>query len=134
MRTYNLFISHSWKHKDDYNHLVNLLNNKKYFSYSNYSVPEEDPIIGVRTDRELKEAIRNQMIHASCVIALAGVYCTPSKWINYEIELAKELGKKIIAVVPWGNERISDVVRDAADIKVRWDTDSIVNAIREVCD
>lgn len=67
---------------------------------------------------------------ASCVIILAGVYSTYSKWINIEIELARKMGKTIIAVEPWGSERTSAVVKNAADEIVRWNSDSIVRAIR----
>ena len=128
--TYNLFISHSWAHSDNYDGLVNLLNSNPYFDYKNYSVPKDDPIHNARNDHQLKEAIRNQMRHASCVLILAGVYSTYSKWINIEIELAKDLNKKIIAVEPHAAERISSVVKNAADVIASWRTDSIISAIR----
>ena len=70
---------------------------------------------------------------ASCIIILAGVYATYSKWINIEIELAKSMNKKIIAVQPWAAERTSMVVKNSADRIVKWSTDSIVDAIRELC-
>lgn len=128
--TYNLFISHSWTYSDAYDKLVGLLDAKPYFSYKNYSVPKNDPIHNATYDYQLKAAIRNQMQHASCVLILAGVYSTYSKWINIEIELAKEMGKKIIAIEPWGSERTSTVVKNAANKTVKWNTDSIVDAIR----
>ena len=65
----------------------------------------------------------------SCVLILAGVYATYSKWINIEINLAKLMGKKIIAIQPWGAEKTSTVVKNAAGV-VGWNTNSIVNAIR----
>ena len=70
------------------------------------------------------------MQHASCVLILAGVYATYSKWINIEIELAQQMNKTIIAIEPWGSEKTSIVVKKAADKIVRWNTDSIVAAIR----
>ena len=105
--TYNLFISHSWTYGDAYDRLVDMLNAKPYFSYKNYSVPKYDPIHNVSNDYQLKEAIRRQMQPASCILILAGVYSTYSKWINIEIELAQSMGKKIIAIEPWGAERTS---------------------------
>ena len=51
-------------------------------------------------------------------------------WINIEIELAKSMNKKIIAIEPWGSERTSSVVKTAAYKIVKWNTDSIVSAIR----
>lgn len=128
--TYNLFISHSWTYGDAYDRLVDMLNAKPYFSYKNYSVPKYDPIHNVSNDYQLKEAIRRQMQPASCILILAGVYSTYSKWINIEIELAQSMGKKIIAIEPWGAERTSSKVKSATHSIVRWNTDSIINAIR----
>lgn len=128
--TYNLFISHSWTYGDAYDRLVDMLNAKPYFSYKNYSVPKYDPIHNVSNDYQLKEAIRRQMQPASCILILAGVYSTYSKWINIEIELAQSMGKRIIAIEPWGAERTSSKVKSVAHSIVRWNTDSIINAIR----
>lgn len=127
---YNLFISHSWTYSDQYQRLINLLDSKYGFNYRNYSVPKDGPIHNAGSDYLLRQAIERQMKPASCVIILAGVYSTYSKWINIEIELARKMGKKIIAVEPWGSERTSAVVKNAADEIVRWNSDSIVRAIR----
>lgn len=128
--TYNLFISHSWTYSNAYEGLIRLLDAKSYFSYKNYSVPKNDPIHNAYYDYQLREAIRRQMQNASCVLILAGVYATYSKWINIEIELARSMGKRIIAIQPWGAERTSAVVKNAADTIVGWNTNSIVTAIR----
>lgn len=127
---YNLFISHSWTYSDAYEKLINLLNSVSDFSYRNYSVPKNDPIHNAPYEYQLKAAIRNQMQHASCVLVLAGVYSTYSKWIKIELELAAEMGKKIIAIEPWGSERTSAIVKAYADRIVKWQSSSIVNAIR----
>ena len=63
-------------------------------------------------------------------MVLAGVYSTYSKWINIEIEIARSLGKKIIAIEPWASERTSQFVKNNADYIVRWNIDSIVSVIR----
>ena len=128
--TYNLFISHSWTYSDAYEKLVNLLNADPYFTYKNYSVPKNDPIHNAVYDYQLKAAIRNKKQHASCVLILAGVYSTYSKLINIEIQLALEMGKKIIAIEPWGSERTSVKVKNSANAIVKWQTSSIVQAIR----
>jgi len=131
--TYNLFISHSWAYGDAYDKLIVLLDSKGgYFPYKNYSVPRNDPIHNAPNQVALRAAIERQIRPASVVVILAGVYSTYSKWINVEIELAKQLGKPIIAIEPWGSEKTSKAVKDAADKIVKWQTDSIVNAIREI--
>ena len=129
-KTYHLFISHSWAYSDAYDKLVRMLNNASNFSYKDYSVPKNDPIHNASNVAQLKAAIRNQMQHASCVLILAGVYSTYSKWINIEIELAREMNKTIIAIEPRGAQRTSLVVKQAADKVVGWNTNSIVSAIR----
>ncbi|PPA00796.1 molecular chaperone Tir, partial [Pseudomonas sp. MWU12-2312b] len=64
-------------------------------------------------------------------LIMAGMYSAYSKWINKEIEIAKRMGKVIIAIKPFGAERISTVVRDAAHAECAWNTNSIVSAIRQ---
>ena len=135
MKTYNLFVSHSWRYGDAYDRLINLLNSRPYFSFRDYSVPKDDPIHGANNDTQLRRAIRNHMTPCHIVLIMAGVYSTYSKWINIEIDLAQKgfvNPKPIIAIRPWGNENISSVVRSAADKLVDWNTESIVTAIREL--
>ena len=127
---YNIFISHSWSYSYTYQELISLLDSNPYFKYKDYSVPKDDPIHGANSDEKLKQAIKNQMQHASCVLILAGVYSTYSKWINIEISLAKALNKKIIAVEPWGSEKTSRIVKNNADEIVKWQSSSIIRAIR----
>ena len=129
---YNLFISHSWTYNNTYEDLTKLLNNASYFSYKNYSVPKDDPIHNANNDRELYNAIEEQIIHASVVLILAGVYSSYSKWIDKEIEIAQNLNKPILAIEPWGSEKTSAKVKNSADRIVRWNTDSIVSAIRNI--
>ena len=134
MKTYHLFISHSWTYTDAYKKLVNLLDQAKNFKYHNYSIPKDDPA-HVGSDRELSEAIRNQMQPCGTVLVLAGVYASHSKWIDKEIKIARSSfsgPKPILAIEPWGSEKTSQMVKDNADQIVGWNTKSIVSAIREL--
>ena len=93
-----------------------------------------DPIHNARNDTKLRRAIRDKMSPCHVVLIMAGVYSTHSKWINIEIDLATSgflEAKPIIAVAPWGSEHISQPVQLAADKVVRWNTESVVGAIRE---
>ena len=129
---YNIFISHSWTYSNAYTRLTELLDEAKYFQYKNYSVPKDDPIHNANNSKELYEAIRNQEKYANVVIILAGVYASYSKWIDKEIEIAQQLGKPILAIEPWGSEKTSLKVKNAANKVVKWNTSSVVNAIREL--
>lgn len=135
MKTYNLFISHSWSYSPAYENLVKLLSQRPYFSYHNYSVPKDDPIHTNGTDRQLYNAIKNQMLPSSVVLIVAGVYAAYSKWIDKEIYIAQKeflSPKPIIAIRPRGNKRMSTKVTYAADKIVGWNTESVVSAIREL--
>jgi len=128
--TYHLFISHSWKYGDAYNKLNKLLTGRSYFNYINHSVPSTNPIVGANTDRELSIKISNKVRGCHSVLMMAGVYSTYSQWINKEIEIAQSWNKPIIGIAPWGQERLSSVVQNSSVYIARWNTDSIVQAIR----
>lgn len=134
-KTYNLFISHSWAYSNAYEGLIELLNKDSSFSYKNYSVPKNDPIHNAKNDKELYEAIKKQISPSSVVLILAGVYSSYSKWIDKEIEISKNgftSVKPIIAIEPWGSEKTSAKVKNNADKIVKWQSSSIISAIKEL--
>ena len=59
--TYNLFVSHSWAYGDAYEKMTKMLDGKGYFSYQNFSVPQNDPVHTNGTDKQLYEAIKNKI-------------------------------------------------------------------------
>jgi hypothetical protein len=127
-----LFISHSWTYGDTYDKLVGFFNEYPYFQWSDYSVPQNDPIHTTGSDEKLYEAIKNKIALVNCVVILAGVYSTYSKWIKKEIGISKNVfSKPIVAVEPWGSEKTSTIVKTNADVIVKWNSSSIVGAIRK---
>lgn len=126
---YRIFISHSWAYSSDYDKIESFLR-QEGISFYNHSVPKSDPVHTNGTDKQLSDAIEAKIKGCSCVIILAGVYSTYSKWINKEIEMAKKYKKPIIAVQPWGAERTSIVVKNAATVIVGWNAKSVANAVR----
>lgn len=135
VKTYNIFLSHSWSYSDVYENLIKLLEKAPYFSFKDYSVPKNDPIHNAPNSQALYEAIKNQMIPCHVVLIMAGVYATYSAWIKKEIKIANtefSNPKPIIAVKPWAQTNISSVVVENANKIVGWNTDSIVSAIREL--
>jgi hypothetical protein len=132
-KIYNLFISHSWTYGDAYDKLVAMLDSASNFQYRNYSVPKDDPVHNAANVEELYQAIKTQMSFCHVVLIISGVYASYSKWIDREIRCAsRDFSKPIVAIRPWGSERTSQNVEDAATKTVAWNTDSIVSAIREV--
>lgn len=71
------------------------------------------------------------MAPCRCILILAGVHATYSKWISKEIEIAKSMKKRIIAIEPFGSEHTSSYVKENADIIVKWRGKSIKDAIEQ---
>lgn len=128
-KTYRLFISHSWSYGDAYHKVVNMIK-KQGIEFYDHSVPRHNPIHTNGTDKELHDAIEAKMKGTSCILILAGVYASYSKWIQKEIAIAQSQGKAIIAIEPWGSEKTSKVVKDNANEIVKWQASSIANAIK----
>ena len=129
VKTYSIFVSHSWDHSNDLVSLHNLLSSRGYFYYDSQEVTKNNPINSVNAiyiKQQLKERIKNSDI----LLALAGIYASHSDWMKWEIETARALGIPIVGIIPRGQERISKVVFDNSIIDIRWNTESIVQAIR----
>ena len=76
-----------------------------------------------------KEAIFKQISMSHVIVIPTGMYATYSKWIQKEIEGSSDFGKPILAVNPWGQERTSNVVTNAAKNTVGWNKQSVIEGI-----
>lgn len=126
-----LFISHSWSYSERYTSMVNLLNNRLYFSWNNYSVPVDkgfDPM----SKFQLKEQLRLQIRPVNCVIIIGGMWTNHSDWIQFEMDFAKEIGKPVLGVRPRGARIMPAAVSVGSDKIVSWNADSIVAGVREI--
>ena len=129
-KTYSVFISHSWDHVDDLKNLRNLLEKRGYFHVEFEEASPEEPINSENSAyirRRLKEKISNSDI----VLGIAGMYASYSDWMKWELDTAIAGEVPIVGVIPWGQERVSSVVSSRAKECVRWNTESIVEAIRK---
>jgi hypothetical protein len=131
LKTYVGFISHAWDYHDDYARLEGMLRNAPNFQFRNSSVPKTDPIPTPITTQKLSTALAEQIRITNIVLILSGMHAVHSNWIEEEIAIAARYQKPIIGVVPWGQQRVPQVVQLAAKEMVRWNTDSIVAAIRK---
>ncbi len=128
-KTYNLFISHAWHRNEHYSKIVEWLNGSG-LTWRNYSVPEHDPI-DAKNPTKLRQMLTNQINPSSAIIILAGMYAAYSDWIDYEIGEARRMGKVIIAVEPWGQERTPTKIQNCAHVTVGWNSASVIKAVKE---
>ena len=132
LKTYDLFISHAWKYVDEYDRFITLLDAAPNFTYRNYSAPPDKPLsfTGRINKGVLAEKLANQIRPVNAFIMLSGMYYNYHEWMQVELDLAKEYNKPIVAVAPWGSQQMPSDIYNIADVRVRWNTNSIISAIR----
>lgn len=134
-RTYDLFISHPWCPDEEYNRLEMLLKRATDFKWRNHGVPDHDDQLDPHKEygrKALKSELEIQIKDVHCVVILVGMYRTHPEWILEELSIARRYGLPVIAVLPEDEDgrlplAISCEVRET----VRWDADSVVDAIRK---
>ena len=129
-KTYSIFISHSWQNSDALVNLRRLLNDRGYFSVEFEEVSKDEPINSSNA-YYIKKRLAEKIGNSDVVLGLAGIYASHSDWMEWELEKALELDVPIVGVIPRGQERISTIVSSRSKIDVRWNTESIVAAIRD---
>lgn len=132
LKTYVVFISHAWRYHDDYERLVNLLDNADLFKWRNSSVPKTDAFDKSLSNKQLISALDEQIRISNVVVMLSGMYAAHSEWMQTEINISAKYAKPIVGVLPWGSDRVPVAIQQAASEIVKWNTQSIVNAIRKV--
>lgn len=128
-KVYKIFISHSWQYTDTLEALRNLINARGYFSAS-YEESTRDKPINSDDESYVKRRLAQKISDSDIILALAGIYASHSSWMEWELDKAIKLGTPIVGVIPRGQERISTVVSSRAVATVRWNTESIIAAIR----
>ena len=134
-RQIHVFISHAWAYSEDYETLASWIFQEPWsvgqaaLDFRDYSVPRHDPIHDARNDRELRDAIVNQLYRSHVVVIPTGMYATHSRWIQTEIDGANEYEKPILAVIPRGQQRRSGVVVDNASAEVGCNKQSVIDGI-----
>ena len=129
-KDYKIFVSHSWAHSDDLTALQTLLNGRGYFNFE-FTEASKDVPINSENATYVKSRLKNKIINSDIVLALAGVYASHSDWMIWELDTAVSNNIPIVGVIPRGQERISQEVYNRSKEDVRWNTESIVEAIRK---
>jgi hypothetical protein len=134
--TKNVFISHH--HKDDasVDDLTSLASNKGYI-LRNSSIrvkPENQARIDQKkvSDRTIERLIRMKMRWAGQLIVIIGKETSTRPWVNWEIQVAHDMGKPIIGVYENGLKDKVEMppnLQKYASLLVAWRTEAIINAL-----
>jgi hypothetical protein len=128
-KDYKIFISHSWSYTEDLEALQKLLNARGYFNVTFLEATKNTPVDSENA-AYVKTVLKARILQSNIILALAGVYATHSDWMIWELETAKANNIPIVGVIPRGQERISTEVYSRSIVDVKWNTESIVDAIR----
>jgi uncharacterized membrane-anchored protein YjiN (DUF445 family) len=99
------------------------------FKYYNHSIPVEKAL-DENTARSIENGIRNKIWGCSKVLVLAGSYAD-NYWIKKEVEIAKRLGKEVIAIKPSKSTNVPYYLRNAADRIIDFNAKHIIDLIEE---
>jgi len=131
----HVFISHHHADDNSVDDLTKLLAGRGY-EIRNSSIrakPANRERIdkGLVSDATIKRLLRMKMSWASTVIVLIGKETHSRKWVDWEIERANSMGKRIIGVYERrGTDfEIPPALKDHATNIVNWNSASIIDAI-----
>ena len=126
----NAFISHI--HKDD-SRLASLksLVEKAGYAIRDYSITKEKPNNANNENHIKYNILKPQIERAGTLIVLISPKTKDSAYVNWEIECANRLGKRIVGV--WDNGAkgcdVPDALDKYADAVVGWRSGRVVDAI-----
>lgn len=131
----NVFISHHHKDDKSVEDFTNLLDGKNYkIRNSSIRVSEKNR---ERLEKEqiprstLERLLRMKMRWAGTFIVLIGSQTHSREWVNWEIEEAAKLGKRIIGVFMHGGKDadIPESLEKFGDGLVGWNSEKIISAL-----
>ena len=125
-RTRYIFVSHSYKDADLYHDLIGALRKRSHFRFQDKSVPD----ITLIQNGNVKYTIRKRIEQCDVMLVFSRPVATKSNMIQFELNMAKQFNKKIIAIKPKEDKNVSTVVRKYSDVLIEWDIEEIVRQIR----
>ncbi|MDE0086172.1 MAG: TIR domain-containing protein [Candidatus Poribacteria bacterium] len=126
----NVFISHI--HEDDEG-LPKLkdIAAKNGLQLRDYSITSDKPNRAKNEDYIKWEILNPRIEWAGTLAVYVSQDTWESKWVNWEIERAHKLGKRIVGIWEYGEKdcKIPEALEKYADAMVGWNGESIVDAI-----
>jgi hypothetical protein len=91
---------------------------------------------GLIAEKTLKRLLRMKMSWASTVVVVIGEKTHERPWVNWEIETAHRLGKRIVGIYTHGGTEndAPAALNKYEDARVAWNSKNIIGAIEGRCD
>lgn len=129
MQKIHLYVSHSFDHADKYDRIIEFVRGEEV-PLADFSVPVWKQIDG---DRDaVLSGIAERIRRCNRVLVLLTDEAHKSPYIEFEVQVARELGKPIIGVYPHGRNEgaIPGFVAEGVYKNVGWTRGSIARALR----
>jgi hypothetical protein len=128
--TRNIFISHVHEDDDGLGKMKDLLG-KKEFEIRDGSINAEKPNDASDPDYIKSQILAPRIQWAGVVVVYISPQTRSSQWVDWEIEYANKLGKRIVGVWAHGAAEcdVPDALDKYADAVVGWNGDRIIDAI-----
>ncbi|WP_350287585.1 TIR domain-containing protein [uncultured Croceitalea sp.] len=126
----NIFVSHFNKDEDKIQNLKDLVKNKEGVSLKNYSIDGSKPN-DAKNEEYVKSLLREGIKAAGTLVVLIGNKTHERWWVDWEIEQAHKLGKRIVGVYLHGASE-SDVPENFdkyGDSLVGWQAEKVIDSI-----
>ncbi len=131
----HVFISHHHADDEHVSKLTELLG-RRGFEIRNSSIrakPSNQARLDAKQipEQTLKRLLRMKMSWAGTVIVLIGKETHQRPWVDWEINKANELGKRIVGVFTHGGTQadIPEAFEKYGNALVNWNSDSVIDAI-----
>ena len=126
----NVFISH--RHEDDPG-LKDLkgLASRHGITCRDYSITADNPNKAHNPDYIKREILAPRILQSGCLMVYVSEKTRHSEWVDWEIQYAKKLGKRIVGIWARGDRdcELPTALERHADAMVGWNGESIVDAI-----
>lgn len=126
----NVFISHIHEDDDGLPKLKDLAA-KHGLQIRDASITSDKPNRAKNEDYIKQEILKPNIKWAGTLAVYVSPDTWKSKWVNWEIEQAHKLGKRIIGIWQYGSKdcKMPEALEEYGDAMVGWNGESIVDAI-----
>ena len=131
----NVFISHKHEDDDGLQELKRLVR-EHGMTWRDYSITADNPNNAHNEDYIKWQILAPRIRQASCLVVYISEKTRNSEWVNWEIEYAQRLGKRIVGVWARGDRDcdLPEALEDYWDALVGWNGENIIAAISGTSD
>ncbi len=131
----NVFISHKHEDDDGLRELKRLVR-EHGMTWRDYSITADNPNNAHNEDYIKWQILAPRIRQAGCLVVYISEKTRNSDWVNWEIEYAQQLGKRIVGVWARGDRDcdLPEALEDYWDALVGWNGEKIVDAIEGTSD